>query len=109
MKGESMRSINEEEINSLIQKDIPVLIEFGADWCGPCKKMKPILEDLERELEGKAEVYFLDIGKSQNKALEYQVLSIPQVLIFKKGNLLERVFGEQKKETMKKIVEKYFP
>ncbi len=102
-----MRNIDEIEFNNLIQKNVPVIVEFGADWCGPCKKMKPLLEELEKELEGKAEIYFLDIGKSQNKAIEFEVLSIPQILIFKNGNLMERILGEQKKECLKKLVEKH--
>lgn len=102
-----MRNIEEKEFNSLIRKNIPVIIEFGTEGCGPCKKIKPILEELEKELEGKAEIYFFDIGKSQAKAIEYEVLSIPQILIFKDGNLLEKIFGEQKKENLRKIVENY--
>ncbi len=102
-----MKNIDESEFNNIIQKDVTVLIEFGADWCGPCKKMKPLLDDLEKELQGKVEIYFLDIGKSQTKAIEYEVLSIPQILVFRKGKLLERIFGEQKKDNLKKLVEKH--
>lgn len=102
-----MKIIEEKEFNDLIQKNIPVLIEFGAEWCSPCKKMKPVLEELEKEFQGKVEIYFFDVGKSQAKAIEYEVLSIPQILIFKGGALLEKVLGEQKKENLIKIMEKY--
>lgn len=102
-----MKNIDENDFNELIKKNTLVLVEFGAEWCAPCKKMKPFLEELENEFKGEVEVYFLDISKSQAKAMEYEILSIPQILIFKDGVLVEKVLGEQKKENFKKIVEKY--
>ncbi len=102
-----MKNIEENDFDTTIKKNIPVIIEFGSEWCGPCKKMKPILEELEKEFSGKAEIYFFDISKSQSKAMEYEVLGIPQILIFKNGTLFERLLGEQNKENLKKSIEKY--
>lgn len=103
----NMKNIEENDFNTTIQKNLPVLIEFGSEWCGPCKKMKPILEELEKELSGKVEIYFLDISKFPVKAMEYEILSIPQILIFKNGALFERLIGEQNKENLKQLVERY--
>ncbi len=102
-----MKNIEENDFDTTIKKNIPVIIEFGSEWCGPCKKMKPILEELEKEFSGKVEIYFFDISKSQAKAMEYEVLGIPQILIFKNGTLFERLLGEQNKENLKKSIEKY--
>lgn len=103
----NMKNIEENDFNITIQKNLPVLIEFGSEWCGPCKKMKLILEELEKELSGKVEIYFFDISKSSAKAMEYEILSIPQILIFKNGAIFERLLGEHDKENLKKSVEKY--
>lgn len=102
-----MKNIDENDFNDLIKRNILILIEFGSEGCAPCKKMKPFLKELENEFEGRIEVYFFDISKSQAKAMEYEILSIPQILIFKDGVLLERILGEQRKENFKKIIEKY--
>ncbi|MGQ9617517.1 MAG: thioredoxin family protein [Candidatus Aminicenantia bacterium] len=102
-----MRDINESEFTNLIQKENIVLIEFGAEWCGPCKKMRPILEKIEKDFDSKIEIYFFDVSRSPQKASEYGILSIPQILLFKGGMLKDRLFGEQKRESVRNFIEKY--
>lgn len=70
-----------------------VLVDFFATWCGPCKMIAPVIERLAEKYEGKAGVYKLDVDESQEIGMEYKVMSIPTVIIFKDGQEKERIRG----------------
>jgi thioredoxin 1 len=80
----------EEEV---IKSDKPVLIDFWATWCGPCKIIAPIVEDLVDEYEGKAKIGKLDVDNNQQTAIKFGVRSIPTILIFKDGKLKDTIIG----------------
>jgi thioredoxin 1 len=71
----------------------PVLVDVWADWCGPCKVIAPIVEELAREYEGQLTVMKLDVDENPQTALAYRVQSIPTLLVFKDGKLAERIVG----------------
>jgi thioredoxin len=71
----------------------PVLVDVWADWCGPCKVIAPIVEELAREYEGQLTVMKLDVDENPQTALAYRVQSIPALLVFKDGKLAERIVG----------------
>ena len=77
----------------VLQSDKPVLVDFFADWCGPCKMMAPVVEQLAEELEGKAKVGKLNIDENMDIAEKYRVMNIPTFLIFKDGQEKERIVG----------------
>jgi len=79
----------------------PVLVDFFAEWCGPCKMQAPIIEELAEEYQGKAKILSLDVDKSQQTAGQYQVMSIPTLIFFKNGKEVERLMGLQQKEVLK--------
>ncbi|GAB4291622.1 MAG: thioredoxin [Ignavibacteriaceae bacterium] len=77
----------------VLKSDLPVLIDFWAEWCGPCKIIAPVVEEIAREYDGKAKVGKLDVDNNQQTSIKYGVRSIPTLLIFKNGKLLDTIIG----------------
>ena len=92
----------EETISS---SDIPVIVDFYADWCNPCKRIAPALEEISQEMDGRVLVCKVDVDQSQQLASAYQVMSIPNVISFKNGEIYKRVTGAVSKEELLGLVE----
>jgi thioredoxin 1 len=79
-----------EKFSDLIKSETPVLVDFYADWCGPCKAMEPVVKDVARTFNGKARVIKIDIDKNEDAARAFDVNAVPTFILFKKGNILWR-------------------
>lgn len=91
-----MKPINITDGNfeqEVIKSDKPVLIDFWAVWCGPCRMVAPIVEEIANEYDGKIKVGKLDVDENQETTIKYGVRSIPTLLIFKDGRLLDTIIG----------------
>ncbi len=86
--------------NAVLKSDIPVVVDFGAQWCGPCRKLAPILEQLQNEFSGKVKFVKIDADKNTQSAKEYGVLSLPSILIFKDGEVKEQMAGMMPKSAI---------
>ncbi len=79
--------------DEVIKSDIPVLIDFWATWCGPCRMIAPIVEELANEYNGKAKICKLDVDNNQQTAMKFGIRSIPTILIFKGGEVVDTIIG----------------
>ncbi len=85
----------------VLKSDTPVLVDFYAEWCGPCKMMSPVIDELAKEYEGKVKIVKLNVDENQETAGKYQVMSIPTLFIFKGGEIAEQMVGFQDKNALK--------
>ncbi len=95
----NLQEVNSESFDQeVLKSQKPVLVEFGAVWCQPCKILEPVLEDLAKEWGDKVKVAKLDVDEATQLTMNYQVLSVPTTMLFKNGEVLERLVGYQPKE-----------
>jgi thioredoxin 1 len=99
-------SLNDDNFDQLVlEADQPVLVDFYADWCGPCKQFAPTVDQLAADFEGRAIVAKLDVDAAKETARKYRVLSIPTVIIFKDGREVERFVGGESRERLTEALE----
>lgn len=94
----------EQEVKN---SELPVLVDFWAPWCGPCRKIAPIIDEIAEEFQGRIKVVKLNTDENIRTAQEYSISGIPSLLIFKNGEAVERLVGLMQKSALQSSVEKY--
>jgi thioredoxin 1 len=89
----------------VLQSDTPVLVDFWAEWCGPCLRVAPVLEEIAKELGDKVKIVKLDIDANPNTARDYRVLSVPTLTVFKGGEPVRSVAGARPKGDLMRLIE----
>lgn len=93
--------------DKIIKTDTPVLVDFFADWCGPCKMLAPILKEVKDELGPAVKIVKIDVDKNQSLAQNYQVRGVPTMLLFKNGKLAWRQSGVVQKNDIISVIKAY--
>ncbi|NOU27255.1 MAG: thioredoxin [Polyangiaceae bacterium] len=104
MAGNIVELTDENFENEVIKSNVPVLVDFTATWCGPCKALAPIVEGLANEAGGRYKVAKLDIDDASDTARKYRVMSVPTVLVFQGGQVKGQHVGLTNKETLLKLI-----
>ena len=101
------RSINVTSANfeqEVLQSEIPVLVDFYAEWCGPCKMLSPVIDEIAKEYEGKAKICRVNVDEEMELAQQYRVMSVPTVLVFKNGQVSGTSIGYVGKEKLTEML-----
>ncbi len=97
---------NEENFEEeVLKSDMPVLVDFYADWCGPCKMFAPILEEVEEDYVGKIKIGKVNIDQNEGITAEYKIMSVPTTLIFRDGTIVNTLIGVQPEESIREALD----
>lgn len=105
MASEKVVIINQDNFESeVINSSVPVLVDFWASWCGPCKMIAPIIDQLAEEYDGKVKVAKVDVDENRELAARFKVQSIPTLLVFKNGEVANQAIGARPKSELEKLI-----
>lgn len=100
--------LNDVNFDSEVKRSTqPVLVDFYATWCGPCRKQLPIMDEIAKDYSGKARIGKMNVDDGKIKAAEFGISSIPALLVFQNGQVVERLVGLHSKSQLSQIIEKY--
>jgi len=104
-----VKYVTEENFDEeVIKSSLPVLVDFTATWCGPCKMLAPVIDELAREWEGKVNIYKMDVDTSPTTPMKYSVMGVPSLILFKDGEIAARITGFRPKKQLVTTFEPHF-
>jgi thioredoxin 1 len=108
MAGEHVQTFTDGNFEtSVLKAGGPVLVDFWAEWCGPCKRLAPTIDALAQDFMGRVTIGKLNVDDNPNTAFKFQIRGIPAVLLFKDGQVVDSVVGLAPKEDLKRVIEKH--
>ena len=108
MAAENVQTFTDSNFDqTVLQSGQPVLVDFWAEWCGPCKRLGPTIDQLASEYAGKVTIGKLNVDENPNTAIKFQIRGIPAVMLFKGGQIVESVVGLAPKEDFKRAIDKH--
>jgi len=105
MSGKPVDISDNQFQDEVIEANVPVLVDFWASWCGPCRMVAPVLEEMAQEYQDRLKVVKVNVDENPDTASRYSVMSIPTMILFKNGEVLETLVGVRKKDELSGIVE----
>jgi len=93
--------------DEVMQSDKPVLVDFWAEWCGPCKSLSPVIDDLAKEYKGKVKVGKVDTDANRDVSVRFSISAIPTVILFKDGDIIEKFVGLRSKKDFQTLLNKF--
>ena len=106
MASDKLVILDSENFAEGINGDLPILVDFWAEWCVPCRMVAPVLEELAEELDGQVRIGKLDVDAAQEIAYQYQVQSIPTFILFKNGEVADRMMGAMPKSAFERFIDR---
>jgi thioredoxin len=107
MASDKVHTFTDGNFDSTIKGDKPVLVDFWAEWCGPCKRLAPTVDELAGDYDGKVLVGKLNVDENPDTAFKFSIRGIPTLLLFKGGQVVEQVVGLADKAALKKVIDKH--
>lgn len=108
MASDSVLNVTQESFESTVLKaDKPVLVDFWAEWCGPCKMVAPVLDELAEEIGDQVQIAKVNVDDNNELAFQYQVSSIPTMILFKDGEVADRVIGAMPKASIQQFLDSH--
>jgi len=103
MSGDNLVEVTDDNFEAeVLQSDLPVVVDFWAEWCAPCRMVTPVIEELAEELLGQVKVAKLNVDRNRETAAKYDIMSIPTVILFETGEVSKQVIGALPKESLVK-------
>ncbi len=100
-------AVNDDNFQSeVMESDSPVLVDFSAEWCGPCKQLAPLVEELAKDYDGRLKVAKIDVEESQQTAMKYNIMSVPTLLFLVDGKVTDQLVGSVPRQTLEERISK---